>query len=409
MNNKISDYTGADLAYLLSAKAVREKSLRLYELVAQGAGHFTIHLEKMDEVVERVLKVTQENYPTLQIPFHSRWGHFNVGGRDRLALLDKNFAGLSAAEKARGKIDLVVVSVLLDAGAGADWQYTDQKGDIFFRSEGLAVASLEMFQRGVFSAEAGDPYRVDASRLQQLSLQDLQTAFQVSPQNKLIGVAGRLHLLEKLGAALNNKLLFAECRAGNIYDTLYKKHGKAFQVEDILSLVLSGFGSIWPGRITVGETPLGDVWHHPLLGDRHAISGLIPFHKLSQWMTYSLVAPLQEAGCEISGAEKMTGLPEYRNGGLFLDSGVLKLVDAANFQRTHSADSEFIVEWRALTVTLLDIVADLMRKKLGLSEAEFPLAKVLEGGTWWAGREIAKEKRADGGAPLKIDSDGTVF
>jgi hypothetical protein len=50
-----------------------------------------------------------------------------------------------------------------------------------------------------------------------------------------------------------------------------------------------------------------------------------------------------------------------------------------------------------------------VREALGKSAAEFPLAKVLEGGTWAAGRRMAAEKRPGGGPPLAIESDGTVF
>jgi hypothetical protein len=46
---------------------------------------------------------------------------------------------------------------------------------------------------------------------------------------------------------------------------------------------------------------------------------------------------------------------------------------------------------------------------MNLTSEQFPLAKVLEGGTWWAGRFLAKEKRSDGSPPLQIESDGTVF
>jgi hypothetical protein len=62
-----------------------------------------------------------------------------------------------------------------------------------------------------------------------------------------------------------------------------------------------------------------------------------------------------------------------------------------------------------LTVALLDRIAPLVRERLGVDAASFPLARVLEGGTWAAGRLIAREKRADGGPPFKISSDGTVF
>ena len=65
--------------------------------------------------------------------------------------------------------------------------------------------------------------------------------------------------------------------------------------------------------------------------------------------------------------------------------------------------------WRSLTVALLDRLAPMVRERLGVSAKDFPLACVLEGGTWAAGRRIAREKRADGGPPIAVISDGTVF
>lgn len=115
------------------------------------------------------------------------------------------------------------------------------------------------------------------------------------------------------------------------------------------------------------------------------------------------------AGLRVTGLDALTGLPEYRNGGLFLDMGVIAPRDPAVLARTHAPGEALVVEWRALTVALLDRLAPLVRARLGVSAAAFPLAKVLEGGTWWAGRRLAAERRADGGPPLRIESDGTVF
>ena len=70
---------------------------------------------------------------------------------------------------------------------------------------------------------------------------------------------------------------------------------------------------------------------------------------------------------------------------------------------------EPVVEWRALTVALLDRLAAAVCAGLGKSAAGFPLAMVLEGGSWAAGREIAVERRPDGSAPLAIVSDGTLL
>jgi hypothetical protein len=135
----------------------------------------------------------------------------------------------------------------------------------------------------------------------------------------------------------------------------------------------------------------------------------VPFHKLSQWLAYSLIEPLAAAGIAVGDIDALTGLAEYRNGGLFLDLGLIVPRDPGLATRVLGVDEEAVVEWRALTVALLDRVADGVRAALRLDARQLPLAKVLEGGTWAAGRRIAAEKRPGGGPPLAIASDGTVF
>jgi hypothetical protein len=136
---------------------------------------------------------------------------------------------------------------------------------------------------------------------------------------------------------------------------------------------------------------------------------LVPLHKLSQWLTYSLLEPLQAAGLAVTEVDGLTGLAEYRNGGLFIDTGVLALRDPAAARHAHAVDSTLVVEWRTLTVALLDRLAAIVRQRLGMSADALPLAKVLQGGTWAAGRQIARKLRADGAPPLTVVSDGTVF
>ncbi|MGZ5870829.1 MAG: DUF1688 family protein, partial [Bradyrhizobium sp.] len=137
--------------------------------------------------------------------------------------------------------------------------------------------------------------------------------------------------------------------------------------------------------------------------------GLVPLHKLSQWLAYSLIEPLQTAGIRVTDIDGLTGLAEYRNGGLFIDAGVLAFRNAEDPRHEHEVASPLVVEWRALTVALLDRVAEGMRQRLGLDATSLPLAKVLEGGTWAAGRRLAREHRADASPPVKVISDGTVF
>jgi hypothetical protein len=92
-----------------------------------------------------------------------------------------------------------------------------------------------------------------------------------------------------------------------------------------------------------------------------------------------------------------------------IDSGLLSFKNPEAAGQLYSPDSELIIEWRALTVHLLDLIGANVQKSLGFTAQQFPLAKVLEGGTWWAGRFLAQEKRSGGTPPININSDGTVF
>lgn len=410
-------FTPEDIRYLLSPQAVRERAQAIYERALEGETHFRIHENRIPEVAKFVTEVTLANYPDLKIPFHSRWGHFQVGGVDRLRDLESKLAGLSREERARAKLDLVIVSVLLDAGSGPQWKYREAStGKTLDRSEGLAVASLHMFLNGDFSSDCETPLRVDSKKLMGLKIEDLARGFQVSQDNPLVGLEGRLELLHALGRAVreNSKYFPTHSREfsrpGHIYDFCQSqaKTG-ALPAPELLLAVLHGLGSIWPGRIRLGDTNLGDVWTHRLLGPENSVKSFVPFHKLSQWLTYSLIEPLEEAGVKIENVQGLTGLAEYRNGGLLLDRGLIELRDASLLRQGHRPDSELIIEWRALTVVLLGKIAHEVRTLLKKTEEEMPLAKVLEGGTWWAGRRAAQEARPGGGPPIQVLSDGTVF
>lgn len=384
-------------------------------LAAGEAGrleHFAVDAARLPEVVARVLAVTARRYPGGDIVEHGRRLHFAVGGRDRWVQTEAALAGLAPLERARALADLVVTSVLLDAGAGERWGFVED-GTRFARSEGLAVASWHMFAAGAFSSRAGDPFRADAEALTTLDEDALARAFQVGPDNPLVGLSGRTALLQGLGHAVGAAPdLFGASspRPGHLVDHLAARaDGGRVHATEVLAAILRGLGPIWPGRIVLGEVNLGDVWRHPAAGGEGLTAGLVPLHKLSQWLTYSLCAPLRAAGLEVVGLEQLTGLAEYRNGGLFVDAGVLVPRRPEITAHAHRPDSTLVVEWRALTVALLDRVAEGMRAALGRSAAELPLAQVLEGGTWAAGREIAAERRPGGPPPIAIDSDGTVF
>ncbi|CAN0585354.1 unnamed protein product, partial [Ectocarpus sp. 12 AP-2014] len=98
------------------------------------------------------------------------------------------------SEKARRLVDLVVTSVLLDAGAGDVWKYTEKStGFEAGRSEGLGVASFHMFGAGAFSSDTGsNPHRADSLGLKGLADDSVRRAFQVDDDaNPLVGCDGR--------------------------------------------------------------------------------------------------------------------------------------------------------------------------------------------------------------------------
>ena len=395
---------------LLNAEAVRERCHELLAACERGAlPHFVLVPERLADVADYVADEVRRNYPSLDIPFHSRWRHFEPGGIDRISPL---LAGIGGPERARIRFDLAVTSVLLDAGAGAAWRWTEPgTGLELARSEGLGVASLHLFASGVLSSDPAHPLRVDADGLSRITTETLARTFQVDEANPLAGLAGRVALLRALGGALRaNPTWFgvAPARPGNLFDALTSNR-PAVALGDALRAVLQGLGTIWPGRIAVEGVNLGDVWRHSALVRDDATHGLVPFHKLSQWLTYSLVEPMLEAGVEVTGIDTLTGLAEYRNGGLFVDLGVLALRNSREAPVPLAADAELVVEWRALTVALLDRLAPLVWERLGLTAEPPPLVKMLEGGTWSAGRRIAAECRPGGGPPIEVVSDGTVF
>lgn len=402
-----------DVAFsLLTAEAVRTRAHQLLALGIDGRlPHFRVDLSKLDKVADHVIAVTRAAYPSLDVPFHSRWRHFVHKGEDRCATLAKK---TDSAAQARAEFDLAIVSVFLDAGAGAAWRYTDPKtGEQIDRSEGLALASLDMFAAGMFSADNKDPLRADAGKLAALTAGDLARGFQVTDANPLVGLDGRAALLRRLGElALSKPGVFArddDARPGGLFDHLVARHGKALTAPDILSALLRELGPIWPSRLSLGGVPLGDCWRHRMLVTDDATNGLVPLHKLSQWLSYSLIEPLQRAGVKVSDIDGLTGLAEYRNGGLFVDASVLELHEPLRILEAHDVSSELVVEWRSLTVALLDKLADVIRARLGMDAETLPLAKILEGGTWAAGRAIARDKRAGGASPITVVSDGTVF
>jgi hypothetical protein len=366
------------LAPLHDPGTVRARCAAILRAVESNVSeHFTIDRSRLPAVAERVAALTLKRFPDLKIPYHSRWRHFEAGGLDRKPILGSLLAKHSPADAARARFDLTVVSVLLDAGAGPDWRYTESDGltpepTVLARSEGLGVASFNAFLKGAFSASPTDPLRADAQALEKIDVAALRGIFQVSASNPMVGLEGRAGLLARLGATLRKTAggNDAQARPALMYDRLSNGGAQLrTSATEVLGEVLRTLGPIWTSGRNVQGLQAGDVWPHRWAGA--AVGGLgalgamgdggqdpttggwVPFHKLSQWLTYSLLEPLQWAGMQVEGLDALTGLPEYRNGGLLLDAGLIVPRNPRDLARSWKPQDDFIVEWRALTVALL--------------------------------------------------------
>jgi len=395
---------------LQDLRTVRTRCMRLYQLAKIGGlKHFHLQLENLPVAVGRVVDSIKKFYPDLRIPYHSRLRHF---GEERIAWLSREWRFLDGREQTRRMIDLITVSVLLDAGAGPVWTFTAMDGEKFTRSEGIAVATFEMFVRGMFSSDAKCKYRVDAKGLAGLTVNHFEKGFQITSGNSMVGLQGRFEIIKRLGEVMCES---SDCfgndikRPGHLLDfvLLNVDAEKRVPVDRLWEGILA-LQKIFPERYNgFGR---GDIWCHSSLKTNGVPgSNLIPFHKLSQWLAMSILEPMEQFGLKFTNLELFTPLAEYRNGGLLVDAGVLKLRDIRLANFSNDPGSELIVEWRAMTICLLDLLADMVRERLGKTKEELPLMKILEGGTWRAGRIIAKELRENGGPPIRIRSTGTVF
>ncbi|KAH7304517.1 hypothetical protein B0I35DRAFT_382496 [Stachybotrys elegans] len=417
----------ASIDYLLSLQAVRERADQVFKVAERDElCHFTYHADRMPAVASYVSDIIERDFGPdrfNEIPPHGRWQHFNVGGNDRISsLLGGVTEGLA---KTRLLIDLFWVSVLLDAGAGDTWSFTEPGSQqTYSRSEGLAVASLYMFKAGAFSSDTNAPLSVDGYALSNLTRDVLATGLQVSASNPLVGLDARLQLLQDVGASLLKTHGIRNGRPSDLIDILLEAAPSPAPLDytvlwDILQKILI---PAWPKtRTHIQGRPIGDAWPLAALGISADGTGNIqPFHKLTQWLGYSLTVPFfRILGREWSNLQLGTGLPEYRNGGLFVDMKVLTLKkptleagQAASGQNLPllNATGDAIIEWRAMTVALLDRLHVLISPRFAEKGVTITMAQMLEAGSWKAGRELAAQLRpSTKSSPILIEGDGTIF
>ncbi|KAH7176788.1 hypothetical protein EDB81DRAFT_707427 [Dactylonectria macrodidyma] len=429
-----------DKEYLLSLQAVRANASKVLDSAINGElTHFEYDASRMSVVADFVTDVIKRDFgPDKfdQIPPHGRWQHFDVGGVARVDALCtqwKNGGCEDVKEITRRLIDLFFVSVLLDAGAGDHWRFKEPgTEDLYTRSEGIAVASLYMFTAGAFSSDASQKCAVDGTGLSLLDDETFSRYFQLTPENPLVGVSSRVQLLKDVGSSLSSlpDIYGPSGRPGNIVDYLTSSdsNSQVLDYELLWSCLQRTLIPSWPkNRTQIDGQPIGDAWPLQILnaraqrdGDVRPRTTIQPFHKLTQWLAYSLTVPFTRVlGYTWTNSDLGTGLPEYRNGGLFVDLQVLRLKkdDLEQGQKMSGQllpqfdpASDVIVEWRAMTVALLDQLYGIIAgrfKELGVS---LSMAQMLEAGTWKSGRELAASLRPETkSSPILDSGDGTLF
>lgn len=391
---------------LRTTPAIRARARQLLERARRGESRwFTVE----DAHAETAAKETEHALHGRHPPLHSFWRLVEAGGLNRRAQLDALMGAAPVQVKSHALVDFTTLGVLLGDMPAGRWRYTEAaSGGTLEGPEGLAVATFHAFAGGLFSSDARRPLQADTVGLRSLVTEHLAAAFQVTQANPLPGIADAAIRLRRLGEIMAEQPeVFGEsARPGGLLDELISPLGPAtphtadVAAHDVLSQILMSFSALWADGNSIGTIPLGDCWRHEAVRGEGASDGWMPLHAQAQWLAGSLLEPLEWCGVKVREPELLTPLADGANGGLVLDSGWLALRDAGAAQQRWKRGDEIVVEWRALTVAMLDELGNTLRDKLRLEASHDALARI-QGGTSAAGRAFAARLR-DGRPPLTV-------
>lgn len=398
-------------AALRSTVAVRERCGQLLDRARVGqSAWFTVDDGRLREAAAAVARALRGLQPRGAVEPPGPWQLLRHAGPERRAQLDTLLGDVHPTVRARALVDFTVVAALLGGQAPAPWAWQEAAtGQAWHGAQGLAVATLHAFSAGMFSSDPRHPCQVDARGLRALLDDRLAAAFQVHAGNPLAALPARALLLRQLGELMAGlpEVFEDEGRPAGLYNLLVAPeggiaHSADVDAHDILSQVLHALSALWPLGHWSGGVPLGDVWRHGAVRADVA-DGWVPFHQPAQRLAYALLEPFAWSGVQVRGIDRLTALPGLHEGGLLLDSGVLRLREPeAAHQPWHPGD-EIVVEWRAATVGLLDELLPLVQREAGAAAA--PTLASLLAATRAAGLALAGERR--GGAPaLQVQAGG---
>jgi hypothetical protein len=269
-------------------------------------------------------------------------------------------------------------------------------------AEGLALAILRAFMAGAFSADANDPLRVDARVLSRIDAAALRALFQAGQHNPLPGLDARAATLQRWGRRLEAQGQGPAARPCALLDPWLGPAGLGVGTPVDPAAVLERVVSHWAevlrpdGRVL--GLPAGDVWPHLWAGSASApghgalgtvdteratdpgTGGWLPLHQTAQWLVFSLLEPLAQAGVQLADDQGLTALAAGRAGAMLLDSGIAVPRAAPDLQREWKVGDSWIIEWRALTLHGMTLVAEQARAQCAARGLVLTLGQVLQQG-----------------------------
>ena len=272
------------------------------------------------------------------------------------------------------------------------------------RSEGIAIAIYDMFVSGFFSSSIKNKYQVNSSILTYLRFRIFSEKFQNTINNSIIGIKNRHSLLINLGKTLKKNKL---SRPSDFFDKY--NINDTISVKELWNFIVNDFKDIWNIYNKDDKETIGDIWTHPYLKiPCIEKSELMPFHKISQWIIYSLIDVIKNYGnYKITDTMILSALPEYRNAGLLLEYQVITPKNRLAFSKIYTIKDTFVVELRGLTIAILEYLLNDINSERSIEE-KYSMSEFLENGSWSLGREIAYKKN-NGDLPINLILEGNYF
>ncbi|MEP3046708.1 MAG: DUF1688 family protein [Roseibium sp.] len=364
----------------------------LEKAIAGKLTHMSVDLDKLPNALIRVLETTKVTYPDFQIPPYGVWRAFEVGGVDRWGAIANARDFASAEEMLTAAADLAILAALMNTTRPNGWSYIEPNtGAQVEGKQASALAAFNMFAAGSFSADLSDPFRVDAETLIRIPSDELAAGLQWDPFTGDDGIQNMQRHLKRFGEALALRSdLFGEgqiTRPGLLAKRLAEIGKGTVDATAVLDQLLEALVPVWDGGAVLEEITLGDSFAHSADANRGEI---MPFHLCAQEMVYSLVEPFAWAGCEVANLESLTSPSDLDHAALFTGTDVLQVRDG--FENSDlGTNQDRMVEIRAVTIGLMDKMADMLRTELDVASDQLPLTCVLEGGTSRAGAQILRE------------------